>query len=1454
MLNSIIRFSVRNKLIVGLLTIGWIIWGVFELSRLPIDALPDITSNQVQVITVSPTLASPEVERLITFPIEQASSSIPGISEIRSISRFGLSVVTIVFGDDTDIYWARQQVSEKLVRVKDEIPLDAGVPELAPVTTGLGEIYQYVVRPDKGFEDKYSLEELRTIQDWIIRRQLLGTKGVADVSSFGGMLKQYEVAIRPDRLKSMGLSIQDVFDALEKNNQNSGGAYIEKGPTLLFIRSEGMVANLDEIRKIPVKTSKGGMPVLIRDVADVRIGHAVRYGAMTFEDKGEVSGAVVLMLKGENASMVIERIKERMEQIRKTLPEGIVVESFLDRTKMVNRAIGTVKTNLMEGALIVIFVLVFFLGNLRAGLIVASVIPLSMLFAIGMMNAMGVSGNLMSLGALDFGLIVDGAVIIVEAVMLRLYHSKHHHGELKLRQSQMDDAVEQSASRMMNAAVFGQIIILIVYLPILSLVGIEGKMFRPMAQTVAFALIGAFILSLTYVPMMTALVMSKKVSHTDNFSDRIMTAVRKWYHAVLSRVLEFPRTVVAGAILFFLLSVAVAGRLGGEFIPELEEGDFAIDARILMGSSLTETIRVSGQAAAVLKRFPEVEKVVTRIGASEIPTDPMPMEMTDIIVSLKDKKTWTSADSYDELANLMSQALQEVPGITAGFQYPVQMRFNELIAGARQDVVCKIFGEDLDTLAAQAAILSSLVSGIDGAKDIYLEAVTGLPQIVIRYKRDQMSLYGLSINDVNRIVRAAFAGDVAGRIYENERRFDLVVRLNEPSRKDISNVQQLLIPTPAGTQIPLSQLADVKIEEGPNQIQREDAKRRIIVAFNTRGRDVQSVVQELQSKVAAKMRLPAGYYVKYGGQFENLVEARKRLLIAVPLALLLIFVMLYFAFGSVKYGLLIFSAIPLSAIGGILSLWMRDMPFSISAGVGFIALFGVAVLNGIVLITEFNRLKKESNLTMTALIMKGTETRLRPVLMTAAVASLGFLPMAISQGAGAEVQRPLATVVIGGLVSATLLTLVLLPVLYLWFEKRAVRKSGPNAIIALLLLFAIPVSSQELPGKKIALGDLIRKASENNLTVMANRKNDGYWKALSEKTFELPRTQLGVEYGNVNSMNNDTRFFLNQGFQMPVVYKRHRSYFEAGLAANRSLTALKENEIIWEITQQYHALLGLVERDELLKQLDSVYSRYAAASTKRMLTGETGSLEKTTADAFLGQLRLQRTQLRSDFAATQEQLGALLNSEERWFPAEPVDKGLLFRTTDTSKLAANPIIRYRVEQEKILRAQTEMEKSRLSPELSLGYGNLSLVGWQSPDGVNQKFYGSGDRFSVYQFSVGIPLFNGAARSRINAGQLSAEVNRLEKESMLRTLKGRYLALLQLREKHMAAVDYYASQGRALSEQLLLNASKSLSAGEISYMEWTVLMNQSVQIKLSYLDALQAMRDAEAELHYITGNQ
>jgi cobalt-zinc-cadmium resistance protein CzcA len=1454
MLNAIIRFSVRNKLIIGLLTLGWVIWGLLELSKLPIDALPDITSNQVQVITVSPSLASPEVERLITFSIEQGCSNIPGLKEIRSISRFGLSVVTIVFDDKTDIYWARQQVNERLTRVKDEIPRDAGIPELAPVTTGLGEIYQYILRPKKGYDSKFTLTDLRTIQDWIVRRQLLGTPGVADVSSFGGHLKQYEVAIRSERLKSMALSIREIFDALERNNQNSGGAYIEKSGTLLFIRSEGIALSEADIGKIFIKNTPQGIPVYIRDVSEVRIGHAVRYGAMTYMDQGEVAGAVVLMLKGENANRVINRIKTRIKSIEKTLPEGLILESFYDRTKMVNRAISTVKTNLIEGALIVIFVLVFFLGNLRAGLIVASVIPLSMLFAVSMMNLFGVSGNLMSLGALDFGLIVDGAVIIVEAVMHRLYHGKKTNEKILLRQLQMDDAVEQSASRMMNAAVFGQIIILIVYLPILSLTGIEGKMFKPMAQTVAFALVGAFILSLTYIPMLTSLVMSKKLGHKDNISDRIMQAMQRWYQSVLLKVLEFPKTVVSISLVFLAAALFLATRLGGEFIPELEEGDFAIDGRILTGSSLTQSIKVSKDASAILMQYPEVEKIVTRIGASEIPTDPMPIEMTDIIVSLRPKETWTSAKSYDELANKMSQSLRQIPGMTAGFQYPVQMRFNELIAGARQDVVCKIFGENLDSLAIHAAELAKLVGTVNGAKDIYVESITGLPQIVIRYKRDIMALYGLSIADVNRIVRTAFAGDAAGKIYENERRFDLVVRLAEQSRKDLTDVQQLLVPAANGVQLPLYQVADVRIEEGPNQIQREDAKRRIIVGFNTRGRDVQSVVEELQTKVARQMNLPPGYYIHYGGQFENLVEAKQRLMIAVPVALLLIYLMLYFAFRSFRYGLLIYSAIPLSAIGGILLLWLRDMPFSISAGVGFIALFGVAVLNGIVLITEFSRLKKETTFDMKQIIIRGTETRLRPVLMTAAVASLGFLPMALSHGAGAEVQRPLATVVIGGLITATLLTLVVLPVLYLWFERRSEKKRLAALVLIPFIFLAPDTYGQGAYGKEHTLDSIISMARRQNLGLQAGYRTSAYWEALRGKVFELPRTLLGVEYGNINSAKNDNSFYISQGFQMPAVYNRQKSFYQAGQSANESLIRLQEKELFRELRLNYYTMQDLRERKELLLQLDSIYSRFLRAAESRYRTGETNLLEKTTAEAQVAQLKLQQRQLEADMVILQQRQAVLLSSDELFLPVRRSAVLTSFAIPDTSLLISHPQVRYWEEQGKLLVAQTELERSRMSPEFILGYSNLSIIGWQSPDGVSQKYYSGSDRFSIFQFTMGLPIFNQATKSRIRAGNISSEISTIQKEAAYRQIRGDLGRLETEYARQAAALRYYDEEGRRQSEQLMTNARLSFEKGELSYMEWTLLMNQAMQIRLAGLDARLAIDKLYAEYIYLTGNQ
>jgi heavy metal efflux system protein len=1057
MLNKIIAFSIKNKLIIGLFIISLIGYGSYQFTKLPIDAVPDITNNQVQVITAAPSLGATDIERLITFPIEQANSNIPGLKEIRSFSRFGLSVVTIVFTDATDVYWARQQVTERLSTVKDQIPKGIGSPFLAPVTTGLGEIYQYTIRANTGYEKKYDATELRTIQDWIVRRQLLGVEGVAEVNSFGGKLKQYEIAIDPNKLQSYNTTIADVFTALEKNNQNTGGAYIEKGPTVLYIRSEGLITNIENIKDISVKNTASGSPLFIRDVADVRIGNAIRYGAMTYNGKGEVSGAVVMMLKGANSNIVIQNIKERIEQIKKTLPDGIVLEPFIDRTKMVNNSIKTVGNNLIEGALIVLFVLIFFLGNIRAGLIVASVIPMAMLIAVILMNLFGVSGNLMSLGALDFGLIVDGAVIIVEACLFSL----HSRSISKISQNEMDDTVLETSVRMRNVAVFGELIILIVYIPIFTLRGIEGKMFLPMAQTIAFALFGAFVLSITYVPMMTALFLNKNITHKKSFSDKMMGRLENIYQRILTKALAIPKLIVSFIFCLLLFAIFILTKMGGEFMPSLEEGDFAVETRVLTGSNLQTSMNAIAKGSKILlEKFPEVEKVVGKTGSSEVPTDPMPIDASDMMVILKDKSKWTSAKTFDELSTKMAKELEAVPGVSFGFQYPVQMRFNELMTGARQDVVCKIFGENLDTLALYADKLGKIVNTVKGTSNLYVETVTGMPQVVINYNRPVIAQYNLNIEDINRIVNTAFAGQSTGIIYEGEKRFDLVVRLAGEKRKDIADVKNLLIPTPSGSQIPLSQLAEVAINEGPNQIQREDAKRRIVVGFNVRGRDVQSIVKELQQKVAAQIKFPVGYYPTFGGAFENLNAAKTRLLIAVPISLLLIFLLLFFAFNSVKQGLLIYSAIPLSAIGGIFFLALRSMPFSISAGVGFIALFGVAVLNGLVLIAEFNRLKKEKQrakgkeqkensnneilpfalypLTtedFKQIVLQGTKIRLRPVLMTAFVASFGFLPMALSTGSGAEVQKPLATVVIGGLLIATFLTLFVLPILYIMFEK-----------------------------------------------------------------------------------------------------------------------------------------------------------------------------------------------------------------------------------------------------------------------------------------------------------------------------------------------------------------------------------------------------------------------------------
>jgi len=1031
MLEYIMRFSIRNKLIISIAILAMAGWGVHSLMNLPIDAVPDITNNQVQVITIAPAHSATDIERLVTFPVEQTMATIPEMEEVRSFSRFGLSVVTLVFKEKTDIYWARAQVSQRLSKVA--LPAGIASPEMGPVSTGLGEIFQYQLRVKPSYESKYSITDLRSIQDWHIRRALLGTPGLADVSSFGGHVKEYEVAINPILMQSHGISLPVLMEALQKNNENTGSAYIEKNSQAYFIRSEGLVTSLEDIANIPLKVLEGRNVVRVRDIGEVKFGHSQRYGAMTADTLGETVGGIVMMLKGENSYEVVDRVKEKMKDIEKTLPEGVYIDAYLDRSQLIDRAIGTVEKNLIEGALIVIFVLVIFLGNIRAGLIVATVIPLALLFAVSMMRLFGISGNLMSLGAIDFGLVVDGSVIIVEATMHHLHKRRH---KRRLTQKEMDEEVLLSGSRIRKAAAFGEFIILIVYLPILTLQGVEGKMFTPMAQTVSFAILGAFILSLTYVPVASALFLSRNPKSGTDFTERWMEKLRMRFLPLLKTLIRQAKVVIPVTLLLFFGSVWLFNSMGSEFLPQLEEGDFAVEMRGMPGMGIEGSIEYSGKAAGlILKNFPdEVREVVGKIGTSEIPTDPMPLEATDVMIILKDKSEWTKASGREELAEKMQEVLSEIPGITFGFQQPIQMRFNELMTGVKQDVAVKIFGEDLKVLEELSHKVQHLVSGIEGAQDIYREEITGTQQWVIHPDREAMARFGIHIDDLNLAIQTAVAGTQVGIVYEGEKRFALTVRLDSSFRQDPQQLENIKIQAMDGLMVPLFQLAKLDWEDSPIQIQREQTMRRILVGFNVRGRDVASIVHELQDKCASDLNLPAGYSLQFGGQFENLQEANQRLMIAVPIALLFILLLLYFTFQSVGQALLIFSAIPLASIGGIIALWMRDMPFSISAGIGFIALFGVAVLNGIVLISEYNRRLK--TYTLLRSVVTGTLERLRPVLMTASVASLGFLPMALSNSAGAEVQKPLATVVIGGLISSTALTLLLLPILFLLTQKR----------------------------------------------------------------------------------------------------------------------------------------------------------------------------------------------------------------------------------------------------------------------------------------------------------------------------------------------------------------------------------------------------------------------------------
>ena len=1063
MFQKLITYSIRHKLVIGVLSIALAIWGVWSLIHLPFDSTPDITDNQVQVITQAPSLGAQEVEQYVTTPVEMALANIPRIQERRSISRSGLSVITLVFDDAADIYWARSQVSQVVEQLEKELPKNTET-EMGPIATGLGEIYHYTIRAKEGYEHQYSLTQLRTMQDWIVRKQLSGTPGVAEVSGWGGYVKQYEVAINTDQLNASGISVSEVFEALQRNNANTGGSYIEQNSNQYYIRGIGVVKNLEDVANITVKTVDG-IPVKVGDVAKVQLGHATRFGAVTRNGEGEVVAGIAIMLKGENFQEVIKNVKERISQIQKSLPEGVVIEPFIDRTNLVDRVEGTIARNLIEGGLIVIFVLVIFLGNWRAGLVVASVIPLSMLFAFGMMKTFGIDGNLMSLGAIDFGMIVDSAVIIVEAVVTHINTGHFSQPEVRaaylaqcqnggaatpfaLTQKQMDEEVHFSASRIRQSAAFGEIIIMIVYIPLMTLVGIEGKMFRPMALTVFFAILGAFILSLTYVPMASSLMLSRKVHTRKTFSDRVIEKLQAWYRPVLDWVLARNKDVITGAVALFCVSVVGFKYLGGEFIPSLEEGDFAVEMSMSQGTSLSQMVESCTKAEKLLKKeYPEIKQVVSRIGSAEIPTDPMPVERADIMIALKPKAEWTSAKTTPELMEKMEETLSAIPGLEAEISQPIQMRNNELLTGIKQDVAIKIFGDDLDVLTQQAGKVKKMIEDVPGVSGIFVEEVAGLPQIQVKYNHEKMAAYGVSVDDISEILETTFAGAVAGSLYEGDKKFDIVLRM-DPSQRNVESLEQLSIPLKDSTDIPLSQVADIDYSPAPAQVSHEDGARRIYVGFNVKGRDVQSTVEDIQEILDEKLKLPDGYYYNYGGEFENLQSATNRLMVVIPIALVIILLLLYATVKNVRESLFVFSAIPLAAIGGVWALWLRGMPFSISAGVGFIALFGVAVLNGIVLIGQMNQMQREkktadklsASIGVTELIhhriIESCMVRLRPVLMTALVASMGFLPMALSQGDGAEVQRPLATVVIGGLITSTLLTLLVLPAIYKTFTKK----------------------------------------------------------------------------------------------------------------------------------------------------------------------------------------------------------------------------------------------------------------------------------------------------------------------------------------------------------------------------------------------------------------------------------
>ena len=1441
MLERIIQYSLNNKLIILLFTAGIIGFGLFSLSKIPIGAVPDITNNQVQIITTSRDLATEDVEKFLTYPIELEMANLPDVKEIRSVSKFGLSVVTVVFNDNVGTYLPRQLIAEKIKSAEEKIPKGFGSPFMGPIATGLGEIYQYVIDVDSAHKEDYSLSDIRTIQDWVVKRQLSGIPGVVEVNTWGGYLKQYEVAVDPEKLRSLQIPISKLFSVLETNNSIAGGGYIEKTSQTYYIRSEGLVESLEDIENIVIET-RNGLPVFVKDVATVGFGHATRFGAITGNGEGEKVLGQVMMLKDADSKAVIDAVKERVAQISIALPPGISINAFLERSELIEKTTFTIAENLILGCLIVVFVVVLLLGNLRSGLVVASVIPMSLLFALSLMYIFGVDANLMSLGAIDFGIIIDGAVIIVEFIAFKITAERSHVMALPKaeRQSFIDNVTLKGASKMMHSAVFGQLIIIIVFIPILSLVGVEGKMFRPMALVFSFALLGTMLFGFTYVPVMASLFIKPTDPNKKTVSTRLIALLKRKYTPMITMALHKKTIVLGAAISLLIVAGLLFSRMGGEFVPTLDEGDFVIQPVLKTGTSLSNTVIATTRIEKILKKFPEVEQVVSRIGAAEVPTDPMSMEESDVIIKLIPKDQWVSADSKDELADKFKEALTaEIAGVDFEFTQPIEMRFNELITGVRADLAIKIFGEDLDVLYKKALEVEKAIQNIEGAADISVEKVAGLPQMSVKYDRQKIAKYGLNIEELNNLITMGFAGKPAGTVFEGEKQFDLVVRFDKKHHQNIDDIETTTVQLPNGTQLPITEFATVSYTKGPAKISRDNTKRRIVVGVNVRNRDLESVVNDAQLAIEKNVKLPTGYTIEYGGQFENLRAATDRLSVAVPIALVLIFVLLYFAFHSIKEALIIYSTIPMSALGGVFLLYLRDLPFSISAGVGFIALFGIAVLNGIVLIEEFKELKENGITDMKERIITGTTNRLRPVLLTASAAALGFLPMAISTSAGAEVQRPLATVVVGGLISATLLTLLVMPVLYALFDQKIKlpKIKNPAVGVTLLLVLFLPVFGVA-QAEKISLEKAIDLAVVNNLGLKASSLRMDQSSQLIRSSIDIGKTEVFYGKDNNNIAPNDLPlnvWGVNQSIQFPTIYGAQRKVMKTKSQLTKNQYAIDEQLLKKEVSKVYYEILYWESMRKNYEYLDSLYADFTRAADLKYKQGESNYLEKLTAETKGKEVNIQLNQIEESIQKSYIQLNQWLQTNENYAVEDlPMERIPLLQLDTTN----NPALNYYENATKLSTEQLKLERQKLLPDLNASVFN----------GTNN---GKGERsFSGFQVGVAIPLWFGTQKSKIQAAKTGASIMESESTNYKIQLTAKYSELQSDIRKFEEGISYYETNGKRLAEETMFHARKAFRSGEINFLQYTQLLDNAKKIESDYLYQLLQYNLTVLEANYL----